>query len=619
MTVWKPIDFEGLISLNQPLNDLLDQYLFEKEGQLGEQIVQAIHIVKGECQLPSKTLFRMKLSESLERSEKYIRQLALSKENRPDAKDFKETVTLLNKHLWHYVEILEGCVVELFQQLEQLGLEKWHSQLLLTINSIKILLMHRMEDLTWAIKRLEDLLWKYKEICEGTDKFLIPLKKRLPWYSLLDRNLITNLEKSKKYLAFRQKKFADRITDYNKFSLKINQSLNKFQNYHVFNSLDSNDQENFKQIYRLLKLWEYNKTSKSLPVKDIIRFIRHVQSEEKIYQVFNDYYQSLKNLLFHQARLFKLGPADLWQDKAGKSLAIEVLTGHRNEINALGATIQKYRDFLLRTDPNPYVRSRMGFTEWIVGQEPPGIKRLLNLSYDVESLDELYKKLIDSLENGPTKTEEERLRDADYEINRALHDMSQPLTSRSLMYSNVETIVNQLLELNELGSFNKGITDYFSQVLSKILRADWQYNAAFEVPKFTEIYKTHQGLIGTIDDRQHFNRKAKFKQIIQQIEDWSKKKITQRHVHEIEHDINDIKILLQDFLNSAQRNKPFAEAENYIKEDYKKKIAAQLLEYRYQFGHFFHQIELDDPDERLLKGQFLFVYQYFEAIEATLN
>ena len=111
MTVWKPIDFEGLISLNHPLNDLLDQYLFEKEGQLGEQIVQSIHIVKGKSQLLSKTLFRMKLSESLERSEKYIRQLSLSKENRPDTNDFKKTVTLLNKHLWHYVEILEGCVI----------------------------------------------------------------------------------------------------------------------------------------------------------------------------------------------------------------------------------------------------------------------------------------------------------------------------------------------------------------------------------------------------------------------------------------------------------------------------------------------------------------------------
>lgn len=606
--------------LDKPLYDQLDQFLYEKEGLLGECIVHSIHIVEETPQLHPKAIFRLKLSEALENFEKRIRQVALSHQKLPSIKDFQITVSLINAGLWQYVETLESCVTELFQQLDQVGLDKWHREMSSAVSSIKIMLMHRMEDVSWAIRRMETLLWKYREICTGDKGVWAYLQSLLPWSHVLDRNLLINLEKSKKFLGFRHKKFTDRMLDYNKFYERIDQHTLKFQNYYVYNSLDLFDQKNFKSLYELLKLWELNQTAQSLPSQEIIKAMRQIQSEEKFYQIFNDYFHALRDILYHQSRLFKLGP-NLWKDSAGTSLALEAISGYRMEIHTLGSTVLKYRNFLLRTDPNPYIRSRWGFAEWIVGPEPAQSKRLLNLSYEIEALDGLYEKLRNSLDKGPSGWEETQLSHTIHHIDRWLHESSQPLTSQAIMHTNVERIINALADLDELGSFDKKIMDFVGQILSKTLRVDWKYNVAFDIPKFQEVYQIHMGLIGRSEDRQHFNRLNKFKHIIQQIEDWAKKKITQRHVHEIEHDISDIKVHLQDFLAFVQRMASMSEShgENKKLDEIRKEIARQLLEYRYQFGQFFHQLSQTEPEERSLRNQFLFVYQYFEAVENKLN
>lgn len=616
---WKPIDFEGITSQEKPLDVELDQFLYEKEGLLGECIVHSVHIVDETPQLPSKAIFRLKLSEALENFEKRIRQVALSTQNLPSLKDFQMTISLINNCLWQYVEILESRVIELFQQLDQIGLEKWHKEMLSIVNSIKIMLMHRMEDVSWAIRRMETLLWQYREICTGDKGMGTHLKRWLPWSHLLDRNLLANLEKSKKFLGFRHKKFTDRMQDYNGFNERIQQGVNKFQSYHVYNSLDSNDQVNFKHIYQLLKLWELNQAAQSLPSQDIVRALRQVQSEEKVYQVFNDYYHALLDILYQQARLFKLGPQELLKDAEGKTLALDVISGHRLEIHTLGETIVKYRVFLLQTDPNPYIRSRWHYAEWMVGRQPTQSKRLLNLTYEIESLDVLYERLRNSLERDSTDQEGTQLSLAALHIERWLHESSQPLISRAIMHTNIERIINILADLDELGSFNRKIMDFFDQVLSKTLRIDWKYNVAFDIPKFQELYRIHRGLLGRSEDRQHFSRMNKFKHIIQQIEDWAKKKITQRHVQEIEQDMSDIKVQLQDFLAFVQRMASAPKPENQKEDEVRKEIARQLLEYRYQFGQFFHRLSQNEPEERLLRNQFLFVYQYFEAVENKLR
>ncbi len=612
---WRPIDFEGIISVDKPLYDQLNQFLFEKEGALGECIVQAIHVVDEKSQISAKALLRLKLSEALENFEKRIRQVALSKENLPTSKDFEITLSLINNGLWQYVETLESCVIELFRQIDQLSLEKWHKEMSSVVNSIKILLMHRMEDVAWAIRRMENLLKQYRKTCVNKR---VDLKRWLPGFYFLDHDILKNLEKSKKYLTLRHKKFAESMLDYNKFQDRIDQNLDKFQSFVVYKSLDSYEQEDFKRIYKLLKLDELNQTAQKLPSQDIVNALLHIQSEEKIYQIFNRYYQALKEGLFHHARLFKLGPKGLWKDSNKKALALEVLSNHRKEIHALGDTVIKYRDLLLRRDPN--LRSVFSFRKKLF-KESAQSKRLFILIQDIQNLDGLSEKLRYSFEKGPSEIEETQLSQAAHKIEHWLHESYQPLASRALMHTNIGNIINQLADLNELGSFDHNILNFFSYALSKTLRVDWKYNVAFELPKFQEVYHIHQGLLGRSEDRQHFNRLKTFKHIIQQIQDWAKKKITQRHFHEIDQDLSDIKLQLQDFLAYVQRQELPPKLSQGYQEigELRQEISRQLLEYRYQFGQFFHHLSVIQPKDYSLLNQFLFVYQYFEAVENKLN
>lgn len=480
--------------------------------------------------------------------------------------------------------------------------------------------MHRMEDVSWAIRRMEILLWKYREMCRGDRHVWIRFKRFFQSSSLLDRQLQANLDKSKKDLQFWHQKFNEHMQAYNQFYARIEPSLNKFQSYSVFNALDSNDQENFKSLYGLLKLRELNQDTQSLPSQDIINAIKQVQVEERNYQLFMDYYEALRDTLFQQSRVFKMESQGLRSDLASKELALDVMSGHRLEIQTLGAMIIKYRDFLLRTHPYRHFRSQWGL-KWLVDSKHTQCKRLLQLTYEVESLDALYEKLRDSLEKGPRDDVEKDLSNASQNMNRWLYEISQPLSSREMVHTNVEHIINDLNGLNEIGSFHKDVVDFVAQVLSKTMRADWKYNVAFGILKFHEIYEIHMGLVGRSEDRQHFNRMKKFKYILEQIEGWTKKKITQRHIQEIEQDLSDIKVYLQDFLAFVQRatTVPLSDSNNQKVEELRQDIFRQLLEYRYQFGQFLHQFSPSEPEERSLRNQFLFIYRYFEAIETKIN
>ncbi len=597
MMTWKPLHFESTFSLDSPLHVQLDQFLYEKEGMLGECIVYAIHIVH-DTTASTKPAFRMKLSEALEKFEKRIVQLAITPKNHPTIRDFQKTLSLINDCLWEYVETLESCVIELFQQLDQLGLEKWHKDKSSGVDSIKMMLFHRLEDVSWAIRRMEKLFWQYYTICSQGTNLWSKLKNWLPWSHFLDSELLDNLEKSKKYLGFRYKKFIDRMNDYNHFMNQILADILNLQNYQVYKTLDSNDQENFKRLYELLKLWALNQVSQSLPGQDIAWAIQRIQSEEKNFQVFNDYYHALKDILFHQARLFKLGPSGLWKESSGKTLALEVIKGHRHEIQILSSTLLKY-DHFLRT------HSKQG-------------RRFLDLPHEVLALESLYEKLYHSLEKGSMGDEENKRSEISKQIDHWLHTSSHPLASRSIMHTNIARIIDALAHLDELGSFQREIMDFVGNILSRTLRIDWKYNVAFEIYKFREVYQIHMGLLGRSEDRQHFNRLKKFKQIFQQIEDWATKKITQTHIHEIEQDMSDIKVQLQDFLAFIQRIIVTLQPNPEKLDEVRKEIANQLLEYRYQFGKFLHHLTVINPKEQALRNHFLFVFQYFEAIENKL-
>ena len=620
---WKPIDFQGIISLDTPLVDQLNRYLQDKESQLGNCIVNAIHTLPRESLtpvLPFSTKGALKLSDAVDAFAKHIRQVIDSPKALVSSNDCEVAVRQINNCLWEYLEVLEGNVTELFQQLGQIGFEQWHQQLQKVVENIREILMHRMEELNWIISRLENLLWQYRWTLEARDgKWLFWRRSLFFWKSLLDRELRSYLKRSERYLSQKHQWFVGRYEDYLELKQRIEQSLQKFKRYTVFKTLDETTQENFIKIYRLIRLWELNEKLKSLPEREPIRALRSALSMDKATELFREYYNALENALFERSRFFKKEPNESFSDKLGKPKNLVIINVYSAESHTLGASIAKYREFYLRTHPNPYIRSRWGFTEWVVGTEPTHTKTLLHLVYGLEKLDELFQHLRDSLVKGPMAQDQFMLSNQYQEIQRTLHELGQPLTSRIVMRTKAERLLYQIQQMDELGSFNPLVVEYVEKIFSKSLRADWQYHVLFEFPLFHQLYDIHQGIVGPIEDRQHFSRMNKFKEILQELEQWVENRNTHRHVYEIEQDMTDIRGYLQDFLASVQRI-PQDKAMNKITA-YKKirEISKQLLQYRYTFGNFFHFLHQKEPEGKLIRNQFLFVDQYFETIESTLN
>ncbi|NGX43684.1 MAG: hypothetical protein K940chlam7_01984 [Chlamydiae bacterium] len=619
----KPIDFQGIVSLDQPLVDQLHCYLQEKESQVSNSILSAIHTLPRESLppvLPYSTSGQVKLADAVEAFSKNVQNVTSSKRPLVPSNDWESATTLINNALWEYVEVLEGCITELFQQLGQVGFEQWHPELMTIVDQLKDMLNFRLEELGWKIRRLESLLWDFRWACEARGNKNIFLRKILFfWQSLLDRSLLSYIRKSRKLITVRYKWFSQRYGEYQKLKAKIEQSMRKFKGYHVFKSLEKGIQDEFKRLYQLLKLWEHNLKSNALPQREPVRALRNAFSIDKATDLFNEYYETLRNTLFERSRKFKSDPNELYIDSSSRRIVDEVLKGFCAEIHTLGVAVGKYRDFFLGTHPNPYVRTRWGFAEWIVGPEPSQTKNLLHLVYKIEKLDKLFEQLRQSLKKGPSVSNTKDLAQQHREIQRTLHEMGQPLSSFGVMRSRAEKILAQIQQMDELGSFNSEVVGYVGRTFSKALRADWQYHVLFDIPLFYQLYTIHRGVLGPIEDRQHLNRMNKFNELIEQLEGWVDSRDTYRHVHEIETDMTDIKGYLQDFLAYVQRVAKDDSLDKVKANELITEISDQLLEYRFAFGKFFHYLHQHEPEGKLIRNQFLFIDQYFESVENKLH
>ena len=78
------------------------------------------------------------------------------------------------------METSEGCAIEFFQQIDQMGFEQWNGDAIRTITYIKDELTNRMDDLIWLIQQIDQQLLAYKKSTEGSQKN--PLDKVFPYF-----------------------------------------------------------------------------------------------------------------------------------------------------------------------------------------------------------------------------------------------------------------------------------------------------------------------------------------------------------------------------------------------------------------------------------------------------
>lgn len=619
---WRSIDFQGVMTLDRGVVEQLDHYLMEKESRLAHQILNIISLVPDPSDSSSPSLPNpsqsIKLSEVIGKFTKRIRQLTKHDLNQIAHPDANQVIEDINLALWEFTEVLEGGVIELFQQIKQVNVDRWRQSFTHVIHDIKDILLHYIDDLIWAIRRLEDPLKEYWQKGGGSLSQVNQWKKIFQkWRSILDPALLNHLEQSKSLLKSQYTDFHHRYLEYGKLSLKAEVILEKMKNYPVLALLEINDQNLYVDIFRLLKLYELNENKKGTLSSEIVRSLKSLSSVDRAIKVFRHYKIGLEDAFFMSSLELKA----LSQESSNLEESVTRLKGkvndYLNELQQLIINMSRYREFILNTNPNPYKRSRWGFTEWIVAPEPYKAKELLHLIYSSEELKVWYERLLISL-NRDVLSQEVSERNACQEIDKFLHEMGQPLISQSMIKNRAERLLGQMREYDEAGSMYAGAIRYIQHVLSRAMRLDWKYHVLSGFPVFHEIYHIHKGLSKPIDDPSHAFRMEKFYLLFDQIEGWVRKEDVYLHVHEIELDINDMKIYLQDFLAAIQRLAREKSLNPFLDERVEQ-FQLELLEYRYIFGDFFHVIMSKNLEGQQLRNQFLFVDQYFESIEALLN
>ncbi len=602
--------FQGIVTLNQNVADQLEEYLQAKEAQIAAKVFNVF--LSEVSQGPVSYGQPVKISQLPTFLQRKLDQARSANFPTLNIEEWEWTKRKTSAAFWGYLELLEEFSTEFFQQIDQGSVEVWNVEFVSVIKQIKETLSLHLEAFQKTLTRVEQQLDQYRLLCHENTVIFRLAKIIFFWKKNLDPALFSNAEKCKKYLDFRCQRFFDRFERYLTFQTKVSQASAKFEKYQVFLLLEPEAKETCLKIYRLVKFWELNIKAKSLPQRETVRSLRMLINPEKALEHFRSYYQGLKKAMYRVSKQIK-NPLLTRRQKDTVEMETEKLLGYRNELHTLGATLTKYREFLLRTDPNPYISSRIGFVEWVMGPEPAHTKQMLNLSYEIENLDSILEGFINSLvkKTAPSESTSDEVKS---EILCLLHEMSQPLMSKPMMKLRAEHLIDWIEQLDELATLSPTTVEFVEQALIKGLRGDWRYQVLFNLPKFHRIFGIHQGIVGDIEDRSHLKRIEKFKQHIDQIEQWVAGHETPKHTDEIELEINDIKTYLQDFLAQVQRaTQP--EVERTQAQKHIRSIEHQLLEYRYLFGRFFHRLNDNHPEEKMLRYKFLFVDQYFESVE----
>ncbi len=586
----------------------LSLYLLEKESELGKSLLQAISLSGAGS-----------LSESVDSFVKGIRAISKNTLQEVSRGEWRRASQDVNSLLWEHIDLLEQVITGFFERLKAVGIEQWETPLVLVVETAYEILMHKIREMYRAIESLQRALVEYRTISltrRGVNPIISKLKLIFQ-KKYLDPSMLKSLKRCEILLIQQHQQFNSRYQAYVELSSQLQEGLKKFAHYELLKKFNTDFQTDFQRLYKFLKLWGLNRKTHSLPVGETVAAIRSGFTIERVVELFDTYFRALRSTLFDRSKMLKQGALSLFQEEKSKKLILQGLNGYRAELHTLGVVVEMYRDFYLSSHPDPYIRTRWGFPEWIVGTEPHETKELKGLVYKIERLDRLYAELGLSIHRGPASEETEQLPQKFREIQRIIYEMNQPLTSRPAMRSRSEKVLEKVKEMNELGSFNPEVTEYVGKVFSKVLRADWEYHVLFDFSLFHQLFAVHRGLVPDMEDENHLNRRQHFERIINKLTIWVKKREIGRI--DIDKELIVMKQYLQEFLVEAQLKLVMEPIDSVRMIMFISEVSAQLLDYRYVFGIFFNFLNQKEQEGKIVRNQCLFVDEYFDSVENCLH
>lgn len=607
------IDFKGILQLDRSIVEHFQEDLSERESKWIQELLS--FFLEDSISTSAPLLPLDKKMDFFEGIDLFVKKIQEAIAQKKAKISYDKIVKKSNKILWQYVEILENAALELFQQIDEVSIDDWKISAADVVYALKEALLHRIDQLIPSIELLQDVLKEYPRT--SSDKNSSWMHSLAFWKKPLDPLLTYHLMQTKKYIQKKYEQFFSLHQGYLALNMSVEVKVDKWKESLVLPHLEASDQSLLIELYRFLKCLEISKNGDKNIRRALVQSVKNLGSLKKFHRIFHSYYKEMKQFLFSMSLKLKL----LFEENDSLEEGIKFLEYQTEEVQKdlkeLIETICRYRSVLLSNDSNPYVSSRWGFSEWLVGPEPLWSRHLLDLTFSCQHLCDLFQKFLFSLkEEHSQKRERERI--SKELITNTLHEMRQPLISKALLEKKAQVLAKAIVAYDELGSDRLEILQDIQNILCCAMHYDWKYHVLHGIPSFHQCYEIHKGLEDKIEDPAHSFRIQRLKTYFHQIEEWMAKGTVHAHLQEVDDDVYDMKTYLQEFFAAVQRLEKKEEL-SFVVDDTVYKLRAQLLEYRYLFGQFLYRLVEKNKKEKLFRRQFLFADHYFESIEKLLN
>jgi hypothetical protein len=583
-------EFHGITGLDVNLESSLVSYLHEKQLKLVGELQEAFAPLYG-SQIEGATT-----------PGHFLDLLKKCTMPAPTSMTLLELQKKLDDSLWAYVEILEKSVSELFGRLDDVGISDWHQELASVVDHAATILQQEIKSTLDFISRFEDQLWRIRDWMEAGGLRSVWVRKLMQLgRTLVDRQLFTNLKTSLQTLEVRYLGWKNRFEDYAKYDLRTDETAQELASFELFEMLPSVSQDALQHIQRMLKIWEFDANAKAVLLQDICRALRNKVRFEDAYGVFREYYHLLKSRLFNISRDIKSSgvPLDL----------VAHLTELQHEVDSLDKLIARYREFLLRTDPNPYVRSRWGFPEWVVGPEPENCRKLLKLEYQLETLHSLFGSLVTTLSKS-IEADHSSNKQIAQEIMHVIRTLSQPLMSHHTFVADIDKLMSLAENFNELGNTQAESVPFIAELLLRVLRYDVEHAALFNNAVFHRVYGIHHEVAAvSLLDPMH-------NQALEVVKPCFTKVLkAARRSH-------DDKLIMHVDALIEEVSKYLRQLERLIKDqgqDVVPIVRERVLEISFLLGQFYHNLEKEAIQPGVIRESFAPLDKALEMVERQLH
>lgn len=515
----------------------------------------------------------------------------------------------LNQAIWNYLELIEGNIVELFEQINRANVNFWNEILLDNLTAITLILQDYLAELDLLIGVLEDLL---------REKRTIPYIANTPFYwlihfifkrsSFLDRQIRVNIKNSQAFLNIQFSSLQAKINKTITEKYKIAKEVKSLKKQIGLSQMDKIEREQFLNFYKSLMLWNFVIQNKMISKQDFWKYFDFTYPPKKIIELLLNYDEGLFNSFYRLCREWR---------EAHDIKIIEKMELLAHERLLLENILHKYRSMLLFLNPNPYISTKLGFSEHVVGMEPTHSLHLKEILFSLADLKKLMQRFNENLIKQTledSETKHNRLKQA---IELLTHQMGQPLMSRKSMAGLIDKMLTSLEELDELGGSAGDVGELITAALLTLLNYDWSYQILYENERFNELYHIHLQLEKKGESLVQESQLRKIKGRLNELKSLLKQPDPFKIINDAESSLTEINALLQAFFYATKI--AWEKADEMEKILLEEKIKLDLLEYYALFSHFLGCLSKNEPNGKLFLNSFFTVKQYLDATLQIIN